>query len=61
MREFVQTKLIPEHVETTVKYIAFDGQEFSFKDQCEAHERQLIEKAEIEAHLSKLYNLMYRY
>lgn len=50
MRESVQTKLIPEHVETITKYIAFDGEEFPFKDQCEAYERQLIRKAEIEAH-----------
>ena len=50
MRESVQTKLIPEHVVTTVKYIAFDGQEFAFKDQCEAHEKQLLREAEIESH-----------
>ena len=50
MRESVQTKLIPEHVVTIVKYIAFDGQEFAFKDQCEAHEKQLLREAEIESH-----------
>ena len=51
MKRVVTKKVVPEHIEEVVKYIAFDGAEFYSEQECEQHESSVMRENEIKSHL----------